>query len=286
MRKLSRSKNVPKITPKRIAAFQELIYEYFRDNGRELPWRAIQDPYRILVSEIMLQQTQVERVLHKYEPFITQFPDVAALAGADLGAVLAAWQGLGYNRRCIALHRTARLLAEEFDGKLPGSIETLQTLPGIGKATAGALVAFAFNKPVVFVETNIRRVFIHCFFPGKQAVTDTQIMPLIEATLDRTNPRSWYYGLMDYGAMLKTVEDNPNRRSAHYSRQTRFEGSDRQIRGLIIKVALKRSMCSLEDIIRDVGKDPKRVVLILERLIREGFLERSGNQVKISSGRA
>ena len=125
------------LTQKKIIAFRGLIYGYFREHGRELPWRATQDPYHILVSEIMLQQTQAERVLHKYEPFITQFPDVAALAGADLGAVLAAWQGLGYNRRCIALHRIARFVVEDLGGRIPDSVETLQTLPGIGKATAG-----------------------------------------------------------------------------------------------------------------------------------------------------
>ncbi|MEW6531736.1 MAG: A/G-specific adenine glycosylase [Thermodesulfobacteriota bacterium] len=284
MKKAIMPENMAKLTQKEIIAFQDLIYGYFREHGRDLPWRATWDPYRILVSEIMLQQTQVERVLHKYEPFIAKFPDVACLAREDLGAVLAAWQGLGYNRRCIALQRTARIVAEEFGGRLPDSVKTLQTLPGIGKATSGALVAFAFNKPVVFVETNIRRVFIHCFFSGKQAVKDRQILPLVEATLDQSSPRSWYYALMDYGATLKPMDGNPNRRSAHYSRQTRFEGSDRQIRGLIIKAALRLRSCPMEDIIKEVGKQPERVVPILDCLIREGFLERRGNQVRIASG--
>jgi len=282
----TKPKNAQNLTHKDIAAFRRLIYGHFRERGRELPWRTTQDPYHILVSEFMLQQTQVERVLRKYGPFIAQFPDVGGLAGADLGAVLAAWQGLGYNRRCIALHRTARLLVTELDGRISDSVETLQTLPGIGAATGGALVAFAYNKPVVFVETNIRRVFIHRFFPEEQNVKDAQILPLVEATLDRSSPRSWYYALMDYGATLKLVDGNPNRRSAHYSRQTRFQGSDRQIRGLIVKAALKRRVFTLEDIIREVGREPKRVALILERLIREGFLERTGSHVKITSGRA
>ncbi|MEW6112056.1 MAG: A/G-specific adenine glycosylase [Thermodesulfobacteriota bacterium] len=278
--------NMHKPTRNSIAGFRDLIYGYYREHGRDLPWRATQDPYHILVSEIMLQQTQVERVLRKYESFIRQFPDLAGLAGADLSAVLAVWQGLGYNRRCIALQRTARIVVEEFGGRIPDSVETLQTLPGIGKTTAGALVVFAFNKPVVFLETNIRRVFIHCFFPGKQPVKDKQILPLVEATLDKSDPRSWYYALMDYGAMLKPMDGNPNRRSANYSRQTRFEGSDRQIRGLIIKAALRLGSCAMKDIVTEVGKEPKRVALILERLIREGFLERRGNQVRVASGRS
>ena len=227
-----------RVTPAAAHRFRRRLYRFFHDQGRQLPWRATTDPYHILVSEIMLQQTQVERVALKYEPFLNAFPDVWSLARAPLRDIMAAWQGLGYNRRALALQRIARRLVAEFDGRLPDSVDTLRTFPGIGEATAGALAAFAFNQPVVFIETNIRRVFLHCFFPGQSGVRDREILPLVDQTLDRLQPRPWYYALMDYGSMLKRAAPNPNRRSAHHQRQAPFADSDRQIRGLILKALL------------------------------------------------
>jgi A/G-specific adenine glycosylase len=227
-----------RVTPAAAHRFRRRLYRFFYDQGRQLPWRATPDPYHILISEIMLQQTQVERVALKYEPFINAFPDVWSLARAPLRDIMAAWQGLGYNRRALALQRIARRLVAEFDGSLPDSVDTLRTFPGIGEATAGALAAFAFNQPVVFIETNIRRVFLHFFFPGQSGVRDREILPLVDQTLDRKQPRPWYYALMDYGSMLKRAAPNPNRRSAHHQRQAPFADSDRQIRGLILKALL------------------------------------------------
>lgn len=246
-----------------------------------MPWRRTDDPYSILVSEIMLQQTQVERVLGKYGPFVDRFPGFDALAVASFRDVLAEWQGLGYNRRAMALHRIAQRVVAEFHGMLPDTVETLKTLPGIGAATAGALVAFAFGKPSVFVETNIRRVFIHFFFLGQNHVTDREILPLVDLTLDRSRVRQWYYALMDYGAMLKNSEGNPNRRSAHYHRQSPFSDSDRQIRGLILRCLIGEESLSEDALVTAVGKPTARVRGIITQLVEEGFLTRTGGRVRI-----
>ncbi|MCA1959214.1 MAG: A/G-specific adenine glycosylase [Desulfomonile sp.] len=272
-----------RLSPSEVKAFRNAVYRHFRENARDLPWRRTNDPYRILVSEIMLQQTQVERVLQKYDAFVERFPRFETLAAASLRDVLAAWQGLGYNRRAMALHQTAQRVVAEFGGNLPDSVETLKTLPGIGGATAGALVAFAFHKPSVFVETNIRRVFIYFFFRGENRVADRQIFPLVEQTLDRSRVRIWYYALMDHGAMLKTAEGNPNRRSAHYHRQSSFLGSDRQIRGLILRGLIENHSLSEDALVAAVGKSPARVKAMISQLVQEGFLSRTGDLVQISS---
>ncbi|MEJ2717109.1 MAG: A/G-specific adenine glycosylase, partial [Deltaproteobacteria bacterium] len=215
-----------------------------------------------------------------------RFTDFAALARAQLRDVLAAWQGLGYNRRAMSMHRTAQRVVNEFNGRLPDSVEILQTFPGIGPATAGALVAFAFEQPVVFIETNIRRVFIHFFFPDRARVTDREILPLVEKTMDRGQVRTWYYALMDYGAMLPKLAPNPNRRSAHHHRQGPFLNSDRQIRGLILKALLASTHLSEEELVKIVAKQPERTETMINLLVREGFLDRDGNQLRIASGRS
>ncbi len=266
--------------------FRRHIYRFFQAQGRQLPWRATSDPYHILVSEIMLQQTQVERVVLKYEPFIAAFPDVPCLARAPLREIMARWQGLGYNRRALALQRIAQRVTAEFQGRIPAAVETLRTFPGIGAATAGALAAFAFNQPVVFIETNIRRVFLHHFFAGQDGVRDLEILPLVDRTLDREQPRPWYYALMDYGAMLKRRGPNPNRRSAHYQRQGPFAGSDRRIRGLILKTLLESPALSLQELVQAVGADPGRTTRLLHTLMQEGFLEQAGPYLRLAAGAA
>lgn len=273
-----------RVTAAAAQRFRRHLYRFFQDQGRQMPWRATTDPYRILVSEIMLQQTQVERVALKYGPFIQAFPDVWSLARAPLRDIMGAWQGLGYNRRALALQRIARRLVAEFDGRLPAEVETLRTFPGIGEATAGALAAFAFNQPVVFIETNIRRVFLHCFFPGQSGVRDREILPLVDQTLDRLQPRPWYYALMDYGATLKRTAPNPNRRSAHHQRQPPFADSDRQIRGLILRTLLGSPALGAADLVKTVGKDPAQTTGLIHTLIEEGFLEQRGGYLGIASG--
>jgi len=274
------------LAPQAVAEFRSLVYDHFRRSGREMPWRQTHDPYRILVSEIMLQQTQVQRVEAKYKEFIAAFPDFPSLARAPLREVLRVWQGMGYNRRAISLQKIAQRVVTEFDGQLPDSVATLRTFPGLGAATAGAIVAFAFNKPAVFLETNIRRVFLHIFFPDRVGVKDPELLPLVEETLDREKPRQWYYALMDYGAALKKEAENPNRRSAHYSRQSPFEGSDRQIRSLILKTLLAKPRLSMSQLVEAVGTGAKRTERIIDHLGEEGFLVREGDLVWISPGQS
>ena len=269
--------------PPAITEFRKIVLAYYRDQGRDLAWRRTTDPYRILVSEIMLQQTQVERVTEKFPLFIAAFPDFPALAQAPLGEVLAVWQGMGYNRRAIFLQKCARRIIEEFDGVLPQEPEILKTFPGIGRATAASICAFAFNQPVVFIETNIRRVFIHFFFGDSPAVDDAEILLLVKKTLYRKDPRTWYNALMDMGTDLRTMVENPNRRSRHYTKQTVFEGSDRKIRGSIIRILLAHEHMTQNAIAQKVTEEPGRVTRILTDLQEEGFIVRSGSGYSLAS---
>jgi len=270
--------------PPTITEFQNLVLDNYRNHGRKLAWRETTDPYCILVSEIMLQQTQVERVAVKYPEFMAAFPDFTALAGAYLTDLLAAWQGLGYNRRAIALQKTARQVMEEFGGDLPADVEILATFPGIGRATASSICAFAFNLPVVFIETNIRRVFIHFFFQDKENVTDTEILPIAREALYRKDPRAWYNALMDLGTDLKKTVENPNRRSRHYTKQSAFEGSDRKIRGEILRLLLAEKRMTQKGINGRFSEDPLRIIRITTALENEGFITKSGSYFTISTG--
>ncbi|MGB8219531.1 MAG: A/G-specific adenine glycosylase [Methanoregula sp.] len=270
----SRSRDPP--TDEAIAEFQTQVLSFYKRHGRhDMLWRHTDDPYRILVSEIMLQQTQVERVTVKYPAFIQSFPDAVALASAPQSAVIAAWQGMGYNRRAIALKKCAEKMVNEYGGTLPRDPEVLAAFPGIGPATASSICAFAFNLPVVFIETNIRRVFIHFFFPGTEAVTDKEILPLVERALDRENPHVWYWALMDLGTDLKKRVPNPNRKSTGYTKQAPFEGSDRRIRGMILKFLIGKSPVRENAILDHVREEPARVNRLLLALEKEGFIRKS-----------
>jgi A/G-specific adenine glycosylase len=256
------------------ARFKKIIWDYYRSHGRDLPWRRTHDPYAILVSEIMLQQTQVSRVEGYYKKFLKRFPDFARLGRAKKEDVLRVWQGLGYNRRALSLWKLSRIVSREFNGKLPRERKILESLPGIGRGTSGALRAFAFNEPEVFIETNIRRVFIHFFFPPKKnisdKVTDEALERYIKRTLDTKHSREWYWALMDYGAMLgrvpsgKKILENPNRRSAYYKKQSPFSGSDRKLRGEILRLALSGKKIDVS------GVRIRRIAAVLEK---EGFIK-------------
>lgn len=254
-----------------VKQFTDTVWMYYQNNKRKLPWRSTTNPYHIFISEIMLQQTQVSRVLTKYSPFILRFPTLNKLADAPLHQVLAEWQGLGYNRRALFLKKAAVLVQNEYNGLLPEDPALLLRLPGIGKATASSIVVFAYNRPLVFIETNIRRVFIHHFFENKTRVDDNEINPLIEQTMEIEKPREWYYALMDYGTFLGKQKVNPNKRSKHYSVQPRFSGSDRQIRGIILRLLLKKEYEEPE-IIRVLGIEKSRAQNILQSLRNEGFI--------------
>ncbi len=268
-----------------IPEFREMVLRHYEHHGRTMAWRENTDPYWILVSEIMLQQTQVERVTIKFPEFIETFPDYASLAEAPLADVLKAWQGMGYNRRAIALQKCAVRVVREFGGKLPDDTGILATFPGIGHATASSIAAFAFNSPVVFIETNIRRVFIHYFFKDVTSVSDAEILPLLEEALYRKNPRVWYWALMDLGTALKKMIGNPNRRSTRYTKQSAFEGSDRKIRGMILKLLVTGNV-PVQDIIQKTGEEEKRVLRILSALEQEGFIEQYENIWSIAGKRS
>lgn len=262
--------------------FKELIWDYYAANRRHFPWRYIEDPYYILVSEIMLQQTQTFRVEPKFITFTERFPTLPDLAFASWPDVLIAWQGLGYNSRAKRLHDMAKRIMLEFDGNVPDDPEILKTFSGIGPNTAGSICAFAFNKPTIFVETNIRAVFIYHFFPGQDKINDKQILPLVQATLNEKDPRSWYYALMDYGVFLKRQAGNPTRRSSHYTRQPKFQGSDRQIRSMLLKRLLVAGRIHRDELVTSIDRDPERVSRILNDLCSEKLIMCDGFWIMIS----
>lgn len=262
-----------------ICTFQKVIYNHYRRYGRTFPWRETTNPYHILVSEIMLQQTQTQRVIHKYGNFIETFPDFSALAASPLQKILEVWHGLGYNRRALNLKKIAEIVVTQYNSILPDNPDILQTFPGIGKATACAIAAFAYNEPTVFVETNIRTVFVYFFFQEQKTVKDTQILPLVEKTLDTANPRTWYYALTDYGVMLKK-RYNLNKKSYHYQKQSPFKGSNRQIRGMIIKALITKSRTEPE-LLQMIEGNPERIKKILLQLEKEKFIKRNGKMIFI-----
>ncbi len=275
-------KDLKPLTVPQIRKFQKKIYDFFEAEGRNLPWRKRLNPYRVLVSEIMLQQTQVERVIEKYREFLGVFPDFPALAKAELPELLAVWSGMGYNRRALALKALAEKVMEDHRGRLPSDPEQLIGLPGIGKYTAGAVSAFAFNKPVVFMDTNIRRVYIHEFLQDRENIHDNELIPIVEQTMDRSSPRRWYNALMDYGSMLKNKHVNPNRKSAHYIRQAPFENSNRQVRGKIVKALVAQSPLTTAQIVTATGMEQERVQKNLAQLAKEGFIKKTGRSFSIS----
>lgn len=232
---------------------------------RDLPWRNVRDPYAVWISEVMLQQTQVPRVLARWEAWLDRFPDVRSLAAAPTAQVLEAWQGMGYNRRALALKAAAEAVVRERDGVFPRDARALTELPGIGPATAQGIRSFAYDLPGVYLETNVRTVFLHHMFPDVPAVPDRELVPLVARTCPAApagegegededeaaagshavpqdaddTPRAWYYALLDYGAHLKKTIPNPSRRSKSYARQSRFEGSRRQKRAAIVRMLLE-----------------------------------------------
>ncbi|MDR0376715.1 MAG: A/G-specific adenine glycosylase, partial [Spirochaetaceae bacterium] len=197
------------------AEFQRVIYSYYEAAGRVFPWRLDASPWGVLVSEFMLQQTQTERVVPYWERWMRRWPSPQDLARASLEAVMREWSGLGYNRRARYIRDCAAAIVTLHNGLIPQTPADLQTLPGIGPYTAGAVACFGYNYPAVFIETNIRAAALHFFFQGREGVRDRELLPLLEAALDRENPRKWHWALMDYGAALKKLTANPNRRSAH-----------------------------------------------------------------------
>ncbi|MDR1247680.1 MAG: A/G-specific adenine glycosylase [Treponema sp.] len=266
------------------AEFRKIIYRNFKKEGRVFPWRQNTDPWGILLSEFMLQQTQTDRVIPYWERWRRLWPRPEDLAGASLEDVLREWSGLGYNNRARRLRDCARLIAEDYGGQVPGLPEELLKLPGIGAYTAGAISCFAYNYPSVFIETNIRSTVIHFFFEGRLDVADAEIFPILESVLDRKNPRKWHWALMDYGAALKKITPNPSRRSARYARQSPFQGSFRQTRGRLIRSLAHEGPASAPELGKRTGIDPQDVYKALDALQKDSMVAETEGIYRIGPG--
>lgn len=270
------------LTQKEIDDFRKTILDHYCDSGRHFPWRETADPYEILVSEMMLQQTQTDRVVPKYLAWLEAFPDPHILASAPFSKVLELWVGLGYNRRARFLQEASKAVISERSGKFPADPLELEKLPGIGPYTARAVSTFAFGVPNVFIETNIRSVFIFFFFADCAEVGDKEILALIAQTLDEKNPREWYYALMDYGADLKKKVGNPNRKSRHYTKQSKFEGSARQARGAIIRHLAANGASRLDEVSASESIEYDRLEAAAKKLVEEGFVAESAGTYRIT----
>jgi A/G-specific adenine glycosylase len=282
------------------------ILRWYRESGRDLPWRATRDPYAVLVSEIMLQQTQVDRVLPKYQAFLARFPDFASLAAAPAAEVIRAWQGLGYNRRAVRLQRIAQEVVERYGGTLPDTVSGLLELDGIGRYTAAAVACFAFGKPEPVLDTNVRRVLgrIALGPDGPLSATPATLWKLAEEALPEPDAYDWNQALMDLGARV-CLERNPTcllcparqwcasagrigssvrERSAVYTAKPApsFTGSSRYYRGRIVERL--RALASGETITLSAlgpsvrpgygADDEEWLGGLVDGLARDGLLER------------
>lgn len=287
-----------------LRAFVESVAKKGRELYRDLPWRRTYDPYAIWISEVMLQQTQVSRVDGRWQRWLEHFPTVDALAAAAPSDVLEEWQGLGYNRRALSVHRAAQAISEA-GGVFPQDQKELVKLPGIGPATAAGIRAFAFNLHGVYLETNVRTVFLHELYPQAEGVPDSELIPLVDLTCPASvsiaagtatanavtaelTPRSWYYALLDYGAYLKKTIPNPSRRSKSHVKQSRFEGSHRQKRAELLRVllahkdeggaefeTLHQELCQIEVNNGRETLDEQVTLGLLEELAKEGFCQKN-----------
>lgn len=251
---------------------------------RDLPWRTTRDPYAIWISEVMLQQTQVSRVLERWEAWLETFPRVEALAAASTADVLEKWQGMGYNRRALALKRAAEIIEQDYAGSFPQESKLLEALPGIGPATAAGIRAFAFDLPGCYLETNVRSVILHELLRDYDEVSDKTVSALVSLSCPQTGLRSWYYAMLDYGAYLKSKFPNPSRRSKHHSVQSKFEGSKRQKRSFLLRAVLSEPKgLSLSELSlrlarheRSAGRkelDLEETRTLLLDLVKEGFMQ-------------
>ncbi len=269
--------SLDELSPAKIAAFRRRILGYYRRHGRKLPFRESTDPYCITVAEIMLQQTQVDRVVPKYAAWVARWPDWPSLARATSRQLLTMWSGLGYNRRALNLGRLARSVMHDYDGKLPDDPELLQSLPGIGPYTAHAILIFAFNRPLITIDTNVRRVLLHAF-DLSPSVSRRHLEQLAERLLPRRRSRDWHNALMDYAALAL-----PRRRPGIPSpgRQPRFEGSRRQIRGAIIRQLTRRRSVTVTAIADRLGRALVEVEAASAALAAEGMVVRRGRVLRL-----
>lgn len=262
------------------------LRRWFADRRRAYPWRGVGDPYRILVSEVMLQQTQATRVAPAYRAFVRRFPTIRALAAASRADVLRTWDGLGYNRRAVALHEAARTVVIERDGRLPHDPDALRRLPGVGPYTAAAVASIAFGVPVPAVDTNGDRV-VRRFVLGRDDAGGREVDRAAEAWLDRRDPGGWNQAVMDLGRVIcrptPRCEQCPLARGCAFRRsgattsprrprQSRFEGSSRQLRGAIVRTLRDREQTTLGTLAMVTGRPGADVASVLRDLADEGLV--------------
>lgn len=260
-----------------IELFRSKIFDFYLQNGRSFPWRKTTDRYAVMISEIMLQQTQAERVAPKYEAWLQEFPDIACLASAPLRVVLSLWSGLGYNSRAVRLQRCAAIIRDSFGGIVPGEPAVLKTLPGIGEYTCRSIPVFADNFDAAAVDTNIRRIMIHELgFP--EDISPAILQHAAEALVPPGRSRDWHNALMDYGSLVLTSKKTGIR---PLTRQSKFQGSKRWYRGKLIKELVSTDGLFLEEISEKYAACPWDIDEIINDLISEGLVER---QKSTSSG--
>jgi A/G-specific adenine glycosylase len=268
-----------------VKSFQKHVWDSYKKSGRhDLPWRLNTSFYHVLVSEIMLQQTQVSRVIEKYKRWLQVFPDMKTLAKADLVEVLQQWQGLGYTRRAKYLQQIAQELSGLTEiGLCSLSVEELDALPGIGPYTARAIHTFVTNSRNIFIETNIRTIHLHHFFQDKDIVTDRELLEKIAETTPKDNCREWYWALMDYGSELKRSGIKNNSKSSSYSKQSSFVGSNRQVRGMILALLLDKKLVSKNKLKDALKVESAALQKALAELEKEGFVVMDGTTISIRS---
>ena len=257
----------------KIQEFQKKVFSFYQKNKRDLPWRKTTDPYKILLSELMLQQTQVNRVILFYEKWITRWTTIDALASATRSEVLQAWMGLGYNSRAINLHKTAQKIVTEFDRDVLEAMKQYEEIPGVGRYTSQAVQIFSTNADFVTVDTNIRRIFIKEFnLPEK--VSDKELWKLAEKCLPIGKSRDWHNALMDYGALHLTSKKTGIKPK---TQQSRFEGSDRQLRARVLRILLQGDE-SLTNMSRTLNVASSWLQRILEKLVSEEIISKKNNR--------
>lgn len=267
-----------------MADFQSYIFFWWETHKRDLPWRHTSDPYSVLVSEIMLQQTQVSRVVDKYTQFLHVFPDIHTLADASKAEVIRLWKGLGYNRRALYLKRAAEVLWTSYEGQFPQSEDVLRTLPGIGKYTARAVLVFSFRRDVAMVDTNIRNIITDFFYDGirqKESVIEQKASELVPPG----KSWEWHQALMDYGAL----ELSKRRKiSARIIRKTTmpipFRGTQRFLRGRILDLIREEPMSQkrlITLITKTYGKNTDKIHTAISDMVREGLLTRREGKVSL-----
>ena len=264
-----------RINKAKIKSFQEKILNWWEENKRNFPWRETTDPYYIMVSEIMLQQTQAPRVVQKYLDFINKYSTIRGLANTSQSELLSLWSGLGYNRRALWLQEAARILLEleEF----PQTPKELQELKGIGPYSARSILIFAFNKDIATVDTNIRRILIAEGF-AEENTSEKDLLRIAEQLLPKSRSRDWHNALMDYGSMVLTASKTGIKPT---SQQNRFKGSEREKRGKILKFLLAKKSATIATLSKIVNASKEQVEPILDKMIKDGLIVKIKEKYKV-----